>query len=101
MSDRSQLRWHDPAWQKTAHDWIRAEAELKSIQLTGDIEQPHAYAWSTVMRVPSNDGTLFFKATAGETIYEIALTEMMAGWFPDCLPDLVAVDTARGWMLMR
>jgi aminoglycoside/choline kinase family phosphotransferase len=101
MTNGPILRWHDPQWQKSAHDWIRAQAERNAIQLTGEIEQPHAYAWSTVMRVPSNEGTLFFKATAGETIHEIALTKMMAGWFPDCLPDLVAVDTARGWMLMR
>ena len=101
MTDETQLRWHDPAWQKQAHDWIRSEAERNSIQLTGEIEQPHAYAWSTVMRVPSSEGTLFFKATAGETIYEIALTEKLAKWYPDCMPDLVAVDTVRGWMLMR
>ena len=99
--DASPLRWHDPAWQNQAHDWIRAQAERNSIQLSGEIEQPHAYAWSTVMRVPSTEGMLFFKATAGETIYEIALTEKLAGWFPDCMPDLVASDSARGWMLMR
>ena len=101
MSKQLQLRWHNPVWQKQAHDWIRAEAKRNSIQLTGEIEQNHAYAWSTVMRVPSTAGMLFFKATAPETIYESALTKKMAGWFPDCLPDLVAVDTARGWMLMR
>jgi aminoglycoside/choline kinase family phosphotransferase len=101
MTTQPQLLWHDPNWQKQAHDWIRAEAKQNSIQLTGEIEQNHAYAWSTVMRVPTNAGTLFFKATAPETIYEIALTEMLAGWFPDCMPELVAVDTARGWMLMR
>lgn len=101
MSDQPQLVWYDPKWQKGAHEWIRAQASRHSIQITGDIEQPHAYAWSTVMRVPSNEGTLFFKATAPETIYEIALTEKLAGWFPDCMPELVALDTARGWMLMR
>jgi len=101
MTDQPQLIWHDPNWQKQAHEWIRAEAEKNSIQITGEIEQNHAYAWSTVMRVPTNAGTIFFKATAGETIYEIPLTKMLAGWFPDCLPELITVDTARGWMLMR
>jgi aminoglycoside/choline kinase family phosphotransferase len=101
MLDQQQLRWHDPAWQKQAHAWIHAQANRYSIQITGDITQPHAYAWSTVMRVPSNEGTLFFKATAPETIYEIALTEKLAGWYPDCMPELLALDTARGWMLMR
>jgi hypothetical protein len=53
------------------------------------------------MRVPTSEGMLFFKATAGETIFEIALTEKLAGWFPDYMPELVAVDAERGWMLMR
>ena len=100
MTNPSQLYWYNPEWQKQAHDWIRAESKRNSIQLTGDIEQNHAYAWSTVMRVASDAGTLFFKATAPETVYEFALTQKLAGWFPDCMPELVAVDTARGWMLM-
>ncbi len=101
MANESKLRWHDPDWQRQAHEWIRAEAEHHSIQINGEIEQPHAYAWSTVMRVPTSAGMLFFKATAGETIHEIALTKNMADWFPECLAQLVAVDTSRGWMLMR
>ncbi len=100
MQAQNQLLWHDPNWQKQAHGWIRAELERNSIQLTGEIEQNHAYAWSTVMRVPTNEGMLFFKATAGETLFEIKLTHKLAGWFPDCMPELVAVDTVRGWMLM-
>jgi len=101
MSVQSALLWQDPDWLKQAHDWIRKEAKRNSIQLTGEIEQPHAHAWSTVMRVPTNEGTLFFKATAPETIYESILTQKLAGWYPHCIPELVAVDTARGWMLMR
>jgi len=101
MTTQPQLRWRNPDWQRQAHDWIRTEAKRNSIQLKGDIEQPHAYAWSTVMRVLSNEGALFFKATAPETVYESALTQMLATWFPDCMPELIAMDTARGWMLMR
>ena len=77
------------------------ELNKTRIQLTGEIKQPHIYHWSTVMRVPSDEGMLFFKATATETKYEIALTQKLAEWFPDDMPELIAVDTARGWMLMR
>ncbi len=101
MTDESQLLWHDPEWTKQAHAWIRSETERNSIQIVGEIEQNHAYAWSTVMRVPTDKGTLFFKATAGETVFEVPLTEMLAGRFPDCMPELVATDAERGWMLMR
>lgn len=101
MASELKLKWEDSNWQKQAHEWIRAETNHHSIQITGEIEQPHVYPWSTVMRVPTNEGTLFFKATAMETVYESALTQMLAAWFPDCMPDLVAVDTTRGWILMR
>jgi aminoglycoside/choline kinase family phosphotransferase len=101
MINQTQLPWHDPAWIEQAHTWIRSETARLSIQLTGEIEQPHAYAWSTVLHVPTSAGKLYFKATAPETLHEIALTEKLAEWFPADLPELVAVDTARGWMLMR
>lgn len=101
MSTQPQLLWHNPTWQKEAHKWIHSETKRHSIHIAGEIEQPHVYPWSTVLRVPTNEGMLFFKATAAETIYESALTQKLAGWFPDCMPELLAVDTARGWMLMR
>ncbi|RPJ23568.1 MAG: hypothetical protein EHM33_20515 [Chloroflexi bacterium] len=101
MSTQITLLWQDPDWQKHAQAWIQAEAARQSIRITGEIEQPHMYPWSTVLRVPTNEGMLFFKATAAETVYESALTEKLAGWYSDCMPELVAVDTARGWMLMR
>ena len=101
MTTPSPLLWHNSDWLNQAHDWIRLETSRHSIQITGEIEQPHAYAWSTVLHVPTNRGTLFFKATAQETIYEAALTEMLARLYPDCMPELVAADTRRGWMLIR
>jgi len=101
MSTQQTLLWEQPDWQKQAQDWIRAEAARHSIQITGEIEQPHMVAWSTVMRAMTNEGMIFFKATASETIYEIALTQKLSEWYPDCMPELIAVDTARGLMLMQ
>jgi aminoglycoside/choline kinase family phosphotransferase len=101
MTNRPQLRWNTPDWRQQATDWIHAETEQHSIRITGEIEQPHTYAWSTLLHIPTDQGTLFFKATAHETIYEAALTQALARWFPDCMPELVAVDVSRGWMLMR
>jgi hypothetical protein len=95
------LPWQDPGWMEQAHGWIRAKTARRSIQITGGIEQPHLYPWSTVLHVPTSEGKLFFKATAPETMFEIPLTQMLANWYPDCMPELVAVDIQRGWMLMR
>jgi hypothetical protein len=101
MSNPSQLLWQDLDWKKQVREWIHAQAQGHSILVTGEIEQPHMYAWSTVLHVPTDQGKLFFKATTHETIYEAALTQALARWFPDCMPEFVAVDAGRGWMLMR
>jgi hypothetical protein len=101
MASQFQLPWQHPDWMKQAHEWIQAEAASRSIRITGEIQQPHLYPWSTVLIVPTSEGRLFFKATAPETIYEAALTQKLAEWRPDCMPELVAVDPVRGWMLMR
>jgi hypothetical protein len=101
MSNQSQLIWQHPDWRKQATDWIHSQAQSRGISITGEIEQPHMYAWSTVLHIPTDQGTLFFKATAQETIYEAALTESLSRWFPGCMPEFLAVDAGRGWMLMR
>lgn len=101
MSNPSQLLWQDLDWKKQVREWIHAQAQSHGFLITGEIEQPHTYAWSTVLHIPTDQGKLFFKATAHETIHEAALTQALARWFPDCMPEFVAVDAGRGWMLMR
>lgn len=101
MANKSPLLWIDPNWGKGVHEWIRAQAEHNDIRLTGEIEQPHIRHWSTVMRVQSNEGVLFFKATAPDKKNEIALTQKLAKWFPDLMTEVIAVDIPRGWILMR
>ena len=101
MSNSSQLLWQDTAWKEQVREWIQVQTQNQGILITGEIEQPHMYAWSTVLHMPTDQGKLFFKATAHETLYEAALTQALAAWFPESMPEFVAVDARRGWMLMR
>ena len=93
--------WQKDSWRAEAGEWIRGQAARNGIEIDGPIEQPHLYPWSTVLHVPSNHGTLFFKATAPETIFEAALTEALSRWLPGCTPDLLGIEAERGWILMR
>ncbi|HET9588816.1 MAG TPA: aminoglycoside phosphotransferase family protein [Anaerolineales bacterium] len=95
------LLWEEPEWLKQANDWILVETRRRAIKITGAVKQSHIYPWSTVMRVPTNEGTLFFKASTEDIAPEAALTQALAWWYPDAMPELVAVDNRRGWMLMR
>jgi len=88
--------WTDPRWLEEAHGWIRG-----AVEPTAPIEQPHVRPWSTVLRVPTRDGDLFFKANAPAFAHEAAILERLVPLAPDLLPELVVVDRDRRWLLLR
>jgi Phosphotransferase enzyme family len=92
----AELLWTRPQWLEEATSWIR-----QRVTVVGEIEQPHVRWWSTVLRVPTADGDLFFKAVAQVHHFEAALTARLAVLQPDRVSELVDVDAERGWMLMR
>jgi len=53
-----------------------------------------------VLRVPTDDGDVWFKANADPLRYEAALVTLLAARRPDCVPPLLGADLERGWMLM-
>ena len=92
--------WTDPQWLAVAHAWIRERLEALDVRPTDDIEQPHVRPWSTVMRVPTSGGDLWFKANIPALAYEAGVVGVLARTRPDLVPELAAVDPERGWMLM-
>ena len=93
--------WTQPGWFERANAWVHAELERHGIAVGGPIEQPHSYPWSTVLRVPTGEGNVFFKAVSPVHPHEPALLEALARWRPASVPRLLSVDTKRGWILMR
>ncbi|MCD4525696.1 phosphotransferase [Nocardioides sp. cx-173] len=92
--------WTDPAWLAGAHAWIDDRLGALGLIRTGDIEQPHAEVWSTVLRVPTQGGPVWFKANHGPLMHEAALVDLLADRVPDLVQALLASDTERGWLLM-
>lgn len=88
--------WTDPAWLAEAGAWITA----LGIELTGEIEQPHVRPWSTVLRLPTADGIVWFKANHPSLAHEAAVVATVSRRRPDLVPELIAADLESGWMLM-
>jgi Phosphotransferase enzyme family len=91
--------WTDPVWLDGAHAWIAGEMRRLGTEVTGAIEQPHIRPWSTVLRVPTEAGDAWFKASVEPLAHEPAVIEILTRRRPDCLPRLLALDRQRGWML--
>lgn len=94
------LLWTDAGWRAGADAWIDERLGELGLKRTGPIEQPHVQAWSTVMRVPTRDGPVWFKANAPLDSYEAGVVRVLAEHRPEQVPDLLAVDEERSWMLL-
>jgi hypothetical protein len=101
MTSENIAAWNQPQWHTAAHDWIRSQLASQQITVNGTIEQIHLQPWSTVLRVPTSIGNVFFKASVAILAHEAGFTEFLANLKMDCLPQLLAVDATRGWMIMR
>ena len=95
------LPWTDTSWLATANEWIDSEVTRAGLTPAGPREQPHVRPWSTVLRVPTNDGDLYFKAVWPPQVHEAALTAALTSWLPRFTPEVVAVRPEAGWLLLR
>ena len=92
--------WTDPAWLLEVQDWIDRELARLGVVATGAVEQSYVAPWSTAMRVPVQDGDLWFKANMPAHACEAAVVDILGRRRPACVAELLALDRDRGWMLM-
>jgi hypothetical protein len=88
--------WAQPDWQGDVRAWID-----ERVDVTGEVEQPHIRPWATAFRIPTRDGTVWFKAVAHTQAFEPALTRLLVSLQADHVTELLDADEGRGWLLMR
>lgn len=93
--------WARIGWFDRATAWIAEQVTRLGYTIVAPIEQVHARIWSTVLRVHTTGGLLYFKAVAPGFTYELALTQFLSTHWPECIPRVLAVDTKQSWMLMK
>jgi hypothetical protein len=95
------LPWDQAGWRDTVDDWITAQLAQRQLTLTGPISLVQQRAWSAVLHVPTAEGSLYFKASAPVLGHEPGLLQALTQWYPEVLPEVLAVEPAQGWLLMR
>ena len=97
--------WFHPDWQIGVDAWIDDVLSGAAVQRSGPSEVIKFWSLSAIVKVPvtgiRGDDAVFFKAACQLFRAEPALTRFVSGIAPESVPDLLAVDTERGWMLMR
>ncbi len=93
--------WDNPGWTKGVHAWIETQLQSLGHRLLGTPDQFYIRPWSTVYKVPSSIGNLYFKATLPGLAQEAALTHFLALHWPNLIPRILAIDHQLGWLLME
>ena len=93
--------WRNPAWRARAIRWAERRLLERGVHLNGRPDQFHVRTWSTVIRLPTDRGAVFFKAVWPPLRFEAGLTAAIATWAPDDVGIPFAVHQRRGWMLLE
>ena len=93
--------WLDPGWRAEAIAWAAATLAATDRAINGAVELPHVRPWSTVMRVPTDAGPVWFKASGPGPAYEGPLLEVFRrfGVANVLLP--LAVHPDNPWILFE
>lgn len=91
---------HQPGWFARADQWIQFQLDSLNIPVTGSVEQ-FRVGWSAscLLRVPTNQGWVYFKAGYQQTPAEPVLLEAMARRWPGHVFKPLAMDGSKDWML--
>lgn len=92
--------WARNGWFAEATAWIDEQLAGLGRQRTGPYTQLHARGWSSVLRLPTTGGNVYFKAVTQQFAFEPPLTALLAQLRPAESPRVLAVDRAHRWLLM-
>ena len=98
--DPQRVPWAVAGWYERACEWIQQQlAEARRGPATEVVQHRH-WGISSVMRVETPGGRMWFKALFGHFRHEPAVTAALAELAPGATAAVVAWDASQGWLLM-
>ena len=94
--------WARRGWFPEAAAWIVDTLARHGRSIRGPVEQISSWCISSILRVETDGGRVYFKATARSPLFadEGTVTRGIAELFPGNVPRPIAVDPERRWMLL-
>jgi hypothetical protein len=93
--------WAHAGWYIEALAWSVARLNDVGVIATRTPEQLRASERAFVMRIRSHTETFYFRAAPFVFGHEPALMQWLAQRYPLNVPEVLAVDAGRGWLLQR
>ncbi len=94
-----------PAWREShkiseAHEWMGDALRACRVTPMGDPQEVRVRPWSRVFRLATDRGRVYLKICGPSQAHEAALIALLAPVAEGLLPDMLAVDTERHWLLL-
>ncbi|MFC0680803.1 phosphotransferase family protein [Lysobacter korlensis] len=82
--------WYSPGWLDTVDEWIDAALHSVGRRRTGNSIVTRMWSLSAIVRVATDSGTVYFKATGGGFDAEPAVTALLAKRHGELIPTVLA-----------
>jgi hypothetical protein len=81
-------------------EWLDQRLAAAGLRRTGQITCRHDQPWGTVHTAPTTGGPVWLKAPGKDTVFEVALYDLLSRVAPDHVLHPIAIDVDRGWVLL-
>ena len=86
----TRVSWYKRGWFNMAAIWIHDQLDRLGFTPTASVEQLRSWQRSSLLRVNTTAGYIYFKAVPGMFAHEPILTKGLAEWYPAHFPVLPA-----------
>ncbi|GAA3085990.1 hypothetical protein GCM10017562_65010 [Streptomyces roseofulvus] len=91
--------WHTPSWRAEACAWVSHRLADHGIRPAGPLEQLYTRPYATIMRLPTDQGVVWFKANGPGYRHEARVLRELRGWAGTRVPHVLAEEADHGWFL--
>ena len=93
--------WFRPGWHDRVETWVDGQLSATGRRRAGPLRTHRVWGISAVFEVPTDRGTLWFKACCDHFIAEAAIVHRLAERIGHLVPVLAGADDEAGWLLME
>jgi len=88
-----------PGWLRELFQWVQEQVGPLGLRLTGGFRQLNASPTFSLIRLETDDGALWFKATGEPNSHELPVSVLLARLFPGRVPRILGVHHSwNGWL---
>lgn len=96
-----EIPWAIHGWFDAVEVWIKKELKSQGLMAIAPMEVVKNWALAIILRIPTTGGMIYFKASSPLFTQEAALTGILAAKSPHHLPEVLAINPEKSWLLMR